>query len=77
MAEMSFEALALLTILQSGHDQDSRLLREWFSEEFPGSDYRECLAELREAGLIDAPVPEERPRGVRFNQLSPLHLRAY
>jgi len=75
--EPSFEALALLTTLQNGHDQDSSYVREEFSQVFPESDYAECLAELRDAGLIDEPVPMEEPRGVRFNQLSPLHLRSY
>lgn len=78
MEEPSFPALALLTVLQSGHDQDSRLLQEWFSSEFPDSEYRECLAELLAAGLWEEPpTPDREPTKVAFQRLSPLHLRAY
>ena len=77
MEELSTPEIALLTMLQDGNDPDSVSLQEHFSREFPGSSYAETLASLREAGLIDEPVPREEPRGVRFSKLSPLHLRVY
>lgn len=78
MEELSFEALALLTVLEDRQSLSNEL-EAWFVKEFPGSSYEDSLAALKAAGLIDETVSwklEER-RGVRFSELSPLHLRTY
>ncbi|GGV87066.1 hypothetical protein GCM10015535_36070 [Streptomyces gelaticus] len=78
MEELSFEALALLTVLEDRQSLSNEL-EAWFVKEFPGSSYEDSLTALRAAGLIDRAVSWrlEEQRGVRFNQLSTLHLRTY
>lgn len=78
MEELSFEALALLTVLEDRQSLSNEL-EAWFVKEFPGSSYEDSLAALRAAGLIDKTVSWklEKTRKVRFKRLSPLHLRAY
>lgn len=76
--ELSTAAIALATKIEDLQGVSNEL-EAWFGREFPGEDYSASLAALRAAGLIDAAVswkPEER-RGVRFSELSQLHLRPY